>query len=196
VWFDKQVVATVRLGVAIVRNAMNVMWRNESEDGLWVGVVIPGMIENETMSIGTAMNVLKPAAAVAVLVDSGTEVLEWRAYTMTKEPDTVIDSVAWVVVEETKIVGTEEEMETNKTMTRTMIGEIMIVVVATTELQIGKVVVVGMIEEIRSMAIDAIAVGPRGVVDNIRETTGTTKGNRPLLIAEVVCRNDPGPIAL
>jgi hypothetical protein len=196
VWFDKQVVATVRLGVAIVRNAMNVMWRNESEDGLWVGVVILGMIENETMSIGTAMNVLKPAAAVAVLVDSGTGVLQWRADTMTKEPDTVIDSVAWVVVEEAKTVGTEEEMETNKTMTRTMIGEIMIVVVATTALQIGKVVVVGMIEEIRSMAIDAIAAGLRGVVDNIRETTGTTKGHRPLLIAEVVCRNDPGPIAL
>jgi UDP-N-acetylmuramyl pentapeptide phosphotransferase/UDP-N-acetylglucosamine-1-phosphate transferase len=96
------------------------------------------------------------------------------------------------VVEEVKIVDTEEEMETNKTMTRTMIGKIMIVLVivlvVTTALQIGKVVVVGMIE--------AKAVGLRVVVDTIRETTGTTKGHHPLLVAEVVCRNAPGPIAL
>jgi hypothetical protein len=52
------------------------------------------MIENEAMSIGTAMNVLKPGAAVAVLVDSETRVLQWRKDTMTKEADMVIDSVA------------------------------------------------------------------------------------------------------
>jgi hypothetical protein len=65
VWFDKQVVATVRLGVAIVRNA--------TKDRVWIRVVILGMIENKAMSIGTAMNVLKPAAAVLVLVDSEME---------------------------------------------------------------------------------------------------------------------------